>query len=95
MRLPDGRSVRRHVDHLKKCYSNSPPDEDTNLDESIPLVFPDPPAAEPSPAVSVPAQPVDQPSLPRRSGCIRHPPDRYTPHSGRGKSVTFAAGLTD
>ena len=74
--LNDGRSFKRHVDHLRvRTVSDAtmnPPE--ANLDDCLP-----------TPTVSaisdniLPNDNVDPP--PRRSSRIRHPPDRYTPES--------------
>ena len=76
--LEDGRIVRRHVDHIRACTSNScsPP---TNVsaplngsdDDLADISIPTPPLHEDSSPVSVEA-----PQL-RRSTRISRPPDRY------------------
>ena len=76
--LSDGRSFKRHIDHLRKrtivdvtCTTDPP--ENNNRDDCLP-----PPTMVNDPNNVVPDAP---PSL-RRSSRIRRPPDHYTPGTG-------------
>ena len=90
VRLQDGKCIRRYVDHLHKCYDRVEPStcmsDRSSIDDTSPLGVPEssissaqkitPPNNHipPPPAVVVNGS---SPTVPRRSGCNRRPPDYY------------------
>jgi len=76
--LPDGRVVRRHPNQLKPNTSESQVSlQSDNVDEQwIPA-----PVFEPTQSDAAPPPPDTSSAEPRRSGRIRHPPNRFLPDS--------------
>ena len=83
IRLDDGRELRRHIDHIRKCVvdperSRSPAAQsrdDFGLD--LPWDFPLPPTESESPPALPLANPDLFPTQPRRSTRVHRPPDRF------------------
>lgn len=75
IQLDNGHMVRRHVDHIRIRHITNPPSTDDAMDD---IIFPTPrDSSTTTPMLS--AQPTTQEtvSMPRRSSCVRRPPNYY------------------
>ena len=85
--LQDGRCVRRHVDHLCKCYDRVEPStcmtDQSSIDDTLPLGVPESSTSSPQ-EITPPNNPIPVPppavvngsslTVPRRSGHNHRPP---------------------